>query len=288
MPKTIAITGANGFIGQRLVLHFTLKGYKVRALARTPFSTDAENVEHFHYDLFDDGNIEALQGADVVIHCAHAFTNFKHNNQIDVNYNATKQLKDCSEKYNVGQFIFLSSLSAHENTLSDYGKAKLKIEKLLCSNQDLVLKPGLVLGDGGLFARLKVAFQNNQFIPVIGNGLQPLYTVALGELVQTIDLAINHQVTGNFTVAGPQPVTMIEFYQLLKKHLKTSCYFVKVPYWAIQLLLSIAKMLGIKLPVTKENVLGLKSMQVFDTQSAISKFNIQYLDTNQTIQNLFE
>ena len=71
----IFITGATGFLGQRLVLEALRSGYAVRAVVR-PMATPPparDGLEIVRLDLRDRGGlVEALRGCDAVIHLAAA------------------------------------------------------------------------------------------------------------------------------------------------------------------------------------------------------------------------
>lgn len=78
--KTVAVTGANGFIGSRIVKDLLEKGYKVRGTvqdldpAKVDFLNDlthAENLTLFKGELLDEGCFDnAFEGCDCVFHLA--------------------------------------------------------------------------------------------------------------------------------------------------------------------------------------------------------------------------
>ena len=56
----VAVTGANGFIGQHLVQRFSSAGWEARAVVRRDFDTNGPGVER------------RFEGADLVVHAAGA------------------------------------------------------------------------------------------------------------------------------------------------------------------------------------------------------------------------
>ena len=69
--STIAITGASGFIGRRLVNEAARRGWSVRALVRNrPPSAVAKNVVFVRWDALDATEPDMLAGVDVVCHLA--------------------------------------------------------------------------------------------------------------------------------------------------------------------------------------------------------------------------
>ena len=70
MTQTIAITGATGFIGQRICLRLLDAGYRIRALVRTPGKAREllpGRVDMVEGSLADDGRLaELVRGAGAV------------------------------------------------------------------------------------------------------------------------------------------------------------------------------------------------------------------------------
>ncbi|HDY87463.1 MAG TPA: NAD-dependent epimerase/dehydratase family protein [bacterium] len=81
-PKTVAITGAGGFIGSHLVENLVIKGWKVKALVHYNSRNNWGNLERINGDILDDAEIvfgdildpgfmkTFLKGVDVVFHLA--------------------------------------------------------------------------------------------------------------------------------------------------------------------------------------------------------------------------
>jgi len=68
MSRTVAVTGADGRIGRRVVGQLAEAGYRVRGLDRRPGSQQAEYIVG---DMVDDDALASLvRGADVVVHLA--------------------------------------------------------------------------------------------------------------------------------------------------------------------------------------------------------------------------
>jgi nucleoside-diphosphate-sugar epimerase len=98
--KTVAVTGANGFIASALIDQLVARGYKVRATVRDPtntekcgfFKTDYPTVELFKADLLEEGSFDAcFAGCSVVFHTASPFF-------VDNIVDAQKQLVDPAVK----------------------------------------------------------------------------------------------------------------------------------------------------------------------------------------------
>ena len=177
----IAITGANGFIGSYLVGMLREKGYRVIAFSREPQVEADPGVAHRRFDLAAQDEPINLAGCDVLVHCAYA--KVKNAAEADaVNLAGTRRLYEAAKKAGMKRFLFLSSLSAHEGAISQYGRIKLAIEKMLDVEKDLILRPGLTLGHGGVFGNILRAVQRSWVIPLVDGGRQRMQGIDIEDL----------------------------------------------------------------------------------------------------------
>src|SRR5215831_17467091 len=168
---TVIITGAAGFIGSHLVTHFVTQRWKIIAFVRTVPERTLPTVQYVKYDLNDSVEERVFSGADFLVHCAYIEGN------IDGNIHGVRRLLAASRRHTLKRNIFISSISAHEAALSQYGKQKFLCEKLFDSAVDTIVRPALVLGHGGLFQRMSEYLQKGRRIPLIDGGRQPMQTV---------------------------------------------------------------------------------------------------------------
>jgi nucleoside-diphosphate-sugar epimerase len=75
--------------------------------------------------------------------------------------------------------------------VSEYGKTKLAIEKMLDPRKDLILKPGLVLGHGGLFGSILRMIRSLPILPLVDGGSQPLQAVDIEDLAKCVEVGIH-------------------------------------------------------------------------------------------------
>ena len=70
MQRTVAVTGASGFVGRELVKQLLARGYGVIALGRRPETAAEPGVEPRAFDPNAAPSAEAFRGADAVVHLA--------------------------------------------------------------------------------------------------------------------------------------------------------------------------------------------------------------------------
>lgn len=128
---TIALTGATGFVGQAVLEEALAQGYAVRALTRRD-QPDRADVEWVRGDLADTAALSELtRGVEATIHVAGVV------NAPDLagfeagNVTGTLNVIETVVAKGIPRFVNVSSLSAREPKLSDYGASKARAEKLL-------------------------------------------------------------------------------------------------------------------------------------------------------------
>jgi nucleoside-diphosphate-sugar epimerase len=283
-PKII-ITGANGFIGTYLADYFSSRGYSVTAFVYPQPTDKKPGIIYHSYDLDQPVNETELAGCDTIIHCAYIKSGDDARAD-EVNFNGTHNLYLAAKKAGVKKFIYFSSLSAHEQALSHYGQMKFKIESMLDPQTDLILKPGLVIGHGGLFQDIAGYFQRSRLIPLVDGGRNQVQCIALDDLAKCIEVAITKNIVGKYTLAAKDPVTMREMYQIISRKMNKKIIPLPVPFWLVNLGFMILGAIHVKTPVTRESLLGLKQNRIWDVSEAAHTFGIEFKSCLQAIEQM--
>lgn len=192
----ILITGANGFVGERLLKALENTNRPIKIVSRKPAKPQKEH-EIITLDLSRE-TIKAIDLEDVstVIHLAaytHDVNNSKENEEsyVSNNTHATVELAKAAKNSGVKRFIFISSVKAGEaNKGSEsinerhipqgiYGKTKRDAEIKLLQISDkasmniTILRPALIYGPGmkGNLAMMKNGMKRGWFpqLPEINN-----------------------------------------------------------------------------------------------------------------------
>lgn len=281
----VVITGANGFLGSYLCSYFAQKGLQVAALVHTMPQKHIQGVNYVTYDLSAQPEQSWLDDADCFIHCAYAKA-AKGNNAFNLNIEGTKRLLEMSRKCGVKKNIFISSLAAREDALSVYGKQKFAIEKLFNQSNDLILRPGLILGNGGLFGQMKEYLQKHRAIPLISGGKQAMQTILINEAATAIETCINKNLSGLLFLASDEKLDSKGFYALLCQSIDVKPMFVSIPYGLLYAMLSVSETIGITLAVSRENLLGLKKQTYTDTTKSLVAIGIKLKDCAESLNYL--
>lgn len=195
MTRTIAITGATGFIGGMLAKRLTTAGWRVRALVRSGSKHKRPNdisVEWITGDLEDRESLQRLiVGVDAIVHCAGAVRGSVQSDFDRVNAEGVERLVQVAAEQKVKpRFLLISSLAAREPQLSYYAASKQKGEQALALHSgDMfwgVFRPSAVYGPGDREMRPLFQWMFRGVAPLIGFDINRVSLIYVGDLVDAI------------------------------------------------------------------------------------------------------
>lgn len=146
----LAVTGATGFVGGRLLDLALADRHEIRALTRRPQS-DRKGVTWIGGALDQPESLERLaEGADAVIHVAGVINAPDPAGFEAGNVTGTATMLAASEKAGIKRFVHVSSLAAREPKLSIYGATKAGSEALVGASplSSAIVRPPAVYGPG--------------------------------------------------------------------------------------------------------------------------------------------
>ena len=146
----LAITGATGFVGARLLDLALAEEIQVVALTRRP-QPERAGVTWIDGALDRPDSLARLvDGADTVIHVAGVINAPDTAGFEAGNVGGTAAMLDAAEKAGVGRFVHVSSLAAREPKLSVYGATKAGSEALVGTStiSSAIVRPPAVYGPG--------------------------------------------------------------------------------------------------------------------------------------------
>lgn len=254
MRRGVLVTGGGGMIGGALLHACAARGWRAIGCGRRKPAAAA--FEWRAYDLTASELPDALfDGVDAVVHAAYVKQRY------EVNVGGSRLLLERAQRCGVRQVVFLSSLAAHPAARSHYGKQKYELERIFAAAGALVVRPGLVIGNGGIFGAIAASLRQRRVVPLIAGGRQPLQTAYLDDLTDATCAAIDRGASGVFSVAERLPVSYAAFCAELAAVLPARVTFVPVPFWLADVAVTTASALRIRLPIDRDNLLGLQAMR---------------------------
>lgn len=256
--KTIALTGATGFIGRHLMSELPKRGYRIRALLRRPVQFTLKCDSAVIGDLARPQNLAAaFLDVHAVVHSAgiaHAMSGMPADDYRAVNTNGTIALARAAMHAGARRFVFLSSIRAQTGPSSDviltedlearptddYGRSKLAAEQGLAElDHDWVsLRPVLVYGPGvkGNMAALVALARSHYPLPRL---MAKRSLLALDNLVDAVShvLAAPEPLRCSFIVADPEALTVSEMIGVMRSAIGRRPGLIPVPEWLLKMIL---------------------------------------------------
>lgn len=171
--KTVALTGATGFVGRAAVSRLIEAGWHIRALTRQSQKV-VQGITWVPGSLADARSLFALcDGADAVLHIA-GVVNAPNKAGFEAgNVTGTANLIAAAKEAGVSRFLHVSSISARRPDLSQYGASKMRGEKLVTTSLldwTVVRPPGIYgPGDTELLDMFKLAQRGFAVLPPRGH-----------------------------------------------------------------------------------------------------------------------
>ena len=216
MTTTCLITGATGFVGGHLAEACISRGWNVRALVRPSSDTsllERNNIVLIRGELTDAAALrEALQGVEVVFHCAAKVGDWGPVEEYrTVNVEALRGLLDACRNVPLKRFVHFSSLGVyaarhHYGTdereplpthhIDGYTQTKVEAEQLVMTYHRqhqlpvVVLRPGFIYGprDRTLMPKLLENLRQRK-VRYIDGGKRAMNCIYIGNLVEAALLA---------------------------------------------------------------------------------------------------
>ena len=266
----IIITGANGFIGRNLVDYLNSLSHVTIAWVRNEVSFNRNASLNAYFDVSEPEKAVWPSQADALIHCAWIM--YEKGN--DANHKNLKCVEYLSrECYNRGiQFIFISSFSADPDAQSNYGKTKFKAEKIIQSG--LILKPGLVVGDGGVFGRMQKMVDASIFLPLPGIGNHSTQIIWVTDLCRITEILLVAKASGSFHLAHHEVVTLRSIYNLIVRKKSRFRIIFPLPFNLLLIIAKLAGFSGIRFPINTENLLGIRNNKYVDTNKISNQYQL--------------
>jgi UDP-glucose 4-epimerase len=250
--RSIALTGATGFIGRYLARELPKRGYQVRILLRKPSAAPFDCTSAVIGDLSRlQISKDAFAGVEAVIHTAglaHAMSGIPEDDYRSLNTDATIALARSAHAHGVKRFVFLSSVRAQSGPTSRavlteddeprptdaYGRSKLAAEQGLSAvDMDwLALRLPLTYGPGvkGNLARLAALAGSPWPLP-FGQLTARRSVLSLDNLTSALHLLLSLEtpLRRPLLVADPEPVSVAEMIAIFRRAQGRSPALVPLP-----------------------------------------------------------
>ena len=262
----VMVTGASGFVGQKLCLVLEEAGFEIVPVFRARQMDGEKSIRNVVFSKIIDATTDwtnEFTDVEVVIHLA-ARAHVMHRGEADdlvrfraINVEGTKNLAKQAAQSGVKRFIFLSSIKVNgERTVGEpfssgqtpnpedsYGISKMEAESALrgvgtVQNMEVVIiRSPLVYGPGVKGNLLALANIIKRGIPLpFGSINNRRDLVSIYNLCDLIKVCILHSAApGNtFLVSDNEAISTIELIRYMARGLHRNAHLFPVPMWALR------------------------------------------------------
>lgn len=233
----ILLTGANGYIGMRLLPVLVRNGHDVVCLVRDKrrMKVDKslqENISYFEADLLKEETLKDMpQDLDAAYYLVHSIGASADYEKLEAK--AANNFVDNIKKTSCRQIIYLSGI-VNDDNLSKHLRSRKNVEDILMQSQvpTTVLRAGIIIGSGG--ASFEIIRDLVEKLPVmiapkwVSTKSQP---IALRNVLQYLNgvLLRNQAYDKVFDIGGPEVLTYKQMLLQFAEVRKLKRYIISVP-----------------------------------------------------------
>jgi len=265
----LLVTGANGFLGSRVVSAALDRGHEVLAMVRPASGVPAAWADHAGVEIVRAdlrsrrGLADVLKGADTVLHLAAAKSGDLYA-QLAGTVVATENLLAAMTEAEIPRIVHVSTFSVydyrsirgtldessplepHPDDRDDYAKTKLLQERMVrkhCEANGIaftVLRPGVVFGPGNEWtARLGFTFGKNWFLTGLWARLPLTYVDNCAEAL-VLAAEVPEAVGETFNVVDDEHPGQRAYAKELQRHTRPRPRLVPIPWTVMRGLAGLA------------------------------------------------
>lgn len=310
MNTKIAVTGATGFLGRRLVYALKRLNYSPIAIGRNQtigqqFTKD--QIPFIAVDLTDrEATIQAFEDVDYIIHCAGLSSVWGASSAFTLaNEVAVKHVIEASQIHHIKRLVHISTPSLYfdyqdkynltesdpfpKKMVNEYARSKKEGEDLIqnaFSNglPTVILRPRGIFGPGdtSIFPRILSAMEKKK-LPLINEGKAVMDITYVDNVVDAIILAmLAKSVEGqSYNITNDDPKAFMELLQLLSDKmqlpLKIKKVSFKTAYFSAKIMEGFYRLLQLKKepPITCYGVGLVSKSMTFDITKAKTELGYQ-------------
>jgi NADH dehydrogenase len=260
----VVVAGGTGFIGRWVTRELRRRGHDAVAASRHG---------ELRIDIDDPASLlDAFRGAAAVVNAVQFSRYPVENPRRGLTFDAvdrggTERQVEAARQAGVERFLYVSGAGADPHAAKHWFRAKAAAEGAVrqAFPDHFIIRPSWVYGpDDASLNRFLPLARRLPFLPVVGDGMQRLQPVFVGDVAWAVGQAVDDDVRGTFGLGGPEEVTMDDVERALVETLGRRPRLVHVPAGLVRAAGRVAALLP-KPPLSSDAVEFLVGDAVADT-----------------------
>lgn len=291
--RLILVTGANGYIGSRLIPELIARKYKVRILVRTyapEFKFWWPEIEVVVADALDfDSLANALKGVHTAYYLIHSL-GLGNKNFESVDLKIAANFRKASEINDIKRIIYLGGLGDTTTKLSPHLDNRIKVAQELANGviPVTILRAAMIIGSGS--ASFKILKSMVLKAPVFlvpkwaKTKSQPISIRGVIKYLVGV-LEVESTAGKSFDIGGNDIISYEEKLKILSKILGKKRYFIPVPINSTSFYATVISFLApVPKPITKVLVEGCKNEVVCQNNEIKEYLTIELLSFEEALK----
>jgi len=234
----ILLTGATGFIGNRVLQALSKKNLQVRCLVRKNTPSQNPNITYVTGDVLDyDSVVRATAGVDTVYYFIHMMGNQPAGEQKkfdELDRLAINNMVRACRQNGVKRIIHLTGIRNPHEKLSHHLESRKEVEELIRNSgiDHTIFRASIIIGRGGAaFDILETAVRKFAIIPIFkweNTRVQPIY---IDDVIRYLVECLDRKETINkcYDIGSSQVLTYKELIQQYANELGLKRMFIRIP-----------------------------------------------------------
>ena len=271
MSADVLLTGATGFTGGFVCQQLLKRGIPFDCLVRA--SSHKEKLKDLNLSLVE-GDLDDVKSLRRVLPGYRALINVA-----SIGFGAAPNIVKACQEFGIKRAIFVST-TALFTQLNAKSKAVRQAAEEAIQASDLdytILRPTMIYGtpsDRNMVRLLRLIVRS-PIIPIPGSGTSLQQPVHVEDVAWAICEVLNNPQTyrRDYNISGRQVLTYNEVIQIASQALGKKPTLLHIPINLFIGLIQMTNTLGLKMPVSTEQILRLNEDKVFDHRAAKEDFN---------------
>ena len=267
----VLVTGATGFLGQRVVRELIARRHQVRCLIHSPGKErvfDNRTVEvHYGSVLSRESLRLALGDVQSVVHLVGIIRPTRAASFDRMHREGTANVVSAAVESGAREFIYVSAMGAMSNPAYPYFHSKYQAE-LQVTNAGInftILRPSVVFGEGDEFlTALAALLRLGPVTPVIGTGRNRMQPISADDVASSIAHSVGDSTLKGKTInlGGPDRLSYNDLLDEVALAMGKRCRRFHIPPTLVRPAVAILERILTKPPITTDQIkmLGMRNV----------------------------